>query len=240
LLTPPTVVTVIGTVPVPAGATAVIWVAETTVNDVAAVAPKLTPVAPVNPAPVNVTDVPPLTSPETGKIEINTGTGTYVKETPLLTPPTVVTVIGTVPVPAGATAVIWVAETTVNDVAAVAPKSTAVAPVNPVPVNVTDVPPVTGPETGNTEANTGTGTYVKEIPLLTPPTVVTVTGTVPVPAGATAVTCVSETTVNDVAAVAPKLTPVAVDSPVPVRVTVVPPITGPETGKTEVKTGTWA
>ncbi len=36
---------------------------------------------------------------------------------------------------------IWVAETTVKLVAAVAPKLTAVAPVKPVPVMVTVVPP---------------------------------------------------------------------------------------------------
>ena len=54
-------------------------------------------------------------------------------------PPGVVTVTSTVPAAcAGAVAVIWVAETTVKVVAAVAPKSTAVAPVKPVPVMVTD------------------------------------------------------------------------------------------------------
>ncbi|GAA2374738.1 hypothetical protein GCM10010170_078010 [Dactylosporangium salmoneum] len=50
--------------------------------------------------------------------------------------------------PAGVTAVIRVGLTTVNDVAAVPSKVTAVAPVNPVPVIVTAVPPVLGPELG--------------------------------------------------------------------------------------------
>ena len=49
---------------------------------------------------------------------------------------------------AGETAVIWVSETTVKLVAATVPKSTLVAPVKPVPVMVTVVPPVVGPEVG--------------------------------------------------------------------------------------------
>ncbi len=39
--------------------------------------------------------------------------------------------MSTVPVPAGAVAVIWVAELTVNELAAVDPNATAVAPVKP-------------------------------------------------------------------------------------------------------------
>ena len=42
---------------------------------------------------------------------------------------------------------IWVSESTANK-AAVVPKSTAVAPVKPVPVMVTEVPPAVGPELG--------------------------------------------------------------------------------------------
>ena len=63
-----------------------------------------------------------------------------------LVPPTVVTVISTVPaVEGGDVAVIDPSEFTVNEVAATPPKSTAEAPVNPVPVIVTDVPPFTVP-----------------------------------------------------------------------------------------------
>ncbi len=50
-----------------------------------------------------------------------------------------VTVMWTDPLPAGATAVICVAELTTK-LAAVAPKSTAVAPVKPLPSTMTDVP----------------------------------------------------------------------------------------------------
>ena len=63
-------------------------------------------------------------------------------------PAGVITVTSTVPVPAGLSAVIVVSLTTVKSVAAVVPKSTAVAPVNPVPVIVTKVPPAAGPLVG--------------------------------------------------------------------------------------------
>ena len=59
-----------------------------------------------------------------------------------------VTRTSTVPVPAGAVAVIWVALLTVKPVALVAPKRTAVAPLKFVPVMVTVVPPVAGPDVG--------------------------------------------------------------------------------------------
>ena len=77
---------------------------------------------------------------------------------PLLVPPTVVTVTCTVPVPAGATAVICVAESTVNEVAAVPPNFTAVAPVKLLPVMVTGMPPAAGPLFGEIEVTVGAAT----------------------------------------------------------------------------------
>ena len=62
-----------------------------------------------------------------------------------LVPAAVVTVICTVPVPGGEVAVICPGLSTLN-FEAVAPKSTAVAPVNEVPVIVTTVP--AAPEVG--------------------------------------------------------------------------------------------
>ena len=50
----------------PAGAVAVIEVAEWTVTPVAAVVPKVTPVAPVKLVPVMVTEVPPPVGPLPG------------------------------------------------------------------------------------------------------------------------------------------------------------------------------
>ncbi len=60
----------------------------------------------------------------------------------------VTTVTSTVPVPAGDVAVISVALTIVTPVAFVVPNLNAVAPVKPVPVIVTVVPPVAGPVAG--------------------------------------------------------------------------------------------
>ncbi|MCW7984727.1 hypothetical protein XF35_05155 [Streptomyces platensis subsp. clarensis] len=69
-------------------------------------------------------------------------------------PAGVVTVTCTVPEPAGAVAVIWVSELTVKE-ACVAPKRTPVAPVKPVPVTVTWVPPAVEPEVGETDVTAG-------------------------------------------------------------------------------------
>ena len=69
-------VTVTSTVPLPAGAVAVMLVALTTVMPVAEVAPNLTAVAPVKPVPVMVTEVPPLAGPELGEIAVMAGAAT--------------------------------------------------------------------------------------------------------------------------------------------------------------------
>ena len=63
----------------------------------------------------------------------------------------------TVPTPAGAVAVIDVAELTVTPAAAVTPNITAVTPVKLVPVIVTDVPPADGPDVGEIEVTVGEG-----------------------------------------------------------------------------------
>ena len=67
----------------------------------------------------------------------------------------------TVPVPAGLFAVIVVSLTTVRPVAAVVPKSTAVAPVKPVPVIVTGVPPAVVPLVGLRPVTAGAAAAVK-------------------------------------------------------------------------------
>jgi hypothetical protein len=74
---PPAVVTVTSTAPAdPAGAVAVMEVAELTVKPVAATVPNLTAVAPVKPVPVTVTDVPPAAGPELGLIAVTVGAAT--------------------------------------------------------------------------------------------------------------------------------------------------------------------
>ena len=70
-------------------------------------------------------------------------------------PPGLVTRMSTVPAPAGDVAVIDVDELTVKPVAEVAPKTTAVAVVKPVPVMVIEVPPVDGPTVGDIELTVG-------------------------------------------------------------------------------------
>ena len=64
-------------------------------------------------------------------------------------PPMVVTVIGTVPVPGGADAVMVVqVALTVTDPLATPPKVTEMSPQSPVPVMVTVLPPEGGPLDG--------------------------------------------------------------------------------------------
>jgi hypothetical protein len=108
-------VTVISTVPEPAGATAVIEVALETVNDVAAVLPNLTAVAPVKDVPVMVTLDP--ARPAAGDTEVTTGAARYVNRSAVVAvdvPAEVVTLISTVPAArAGLVTVIWVSLSTV-------------------------------------------------------------------------------------------------------------------------------
>ena len=59
--------------------------------------------------------------------------------------------------PAGVVAVMVVAFTTTTAVAAVPPIVTAVAPVNQLPMMVTDCPPASGPDVGLMDATKGSG-----------------------------------------------------------------------------------
>ena len=158
---PKGVVTVTSTAPVPAGDVAVIAVSEITVKVVAATDPNLTEVAPVNPLPLRLTTVPPAAGPEFG--ETPETTVAYVNLSAALeaeVPPIVVTVTSTVPADsAGKTAVIDDALTTVYEVAAMDPNMTLLAPMNPVPVIVTEVPvavpPAVLPVDGEIEVTVG-------------------------------------------------------------------------------------
>jgi hypothetical protein len=150
-------VTVTSTVPVPAGDVVVIEMSEFTVYVVAATDPNLTDVAPVKPLPEMVTEVPPAAGPELG-VRPDT-TVAYVNWSAALVvevPARVVTVMSTVPTdPAGDTAVICEAPFTVYEVAAVVPNMTLPAPINPVPVIVTDVPPTVPPVDGEIAVTVG-------------------------------------------------------------------------------------
>jgi hypothetical protein len=152
-------VTVTSTAPDPAGEVAVIDVALLNANVLAAMPPKLTAVAPVKLVPVIVTEVPPAAGPEDGVIPVTVGGATYVYWSltlVALVPPGVVTAMSTVlAAPGGAVAEIWLELLITND-AALPPKVTAVAPVKPVPLIVTVVPPVVGPDVGLTLVTDGT------------------------------------------------------------------------------------
>jgi hypothetical protein len=166
---PPGVIT--DTVPVVPDATvAVIDVGDTTVNVVAGVPPKLTVVVPVKFVPVKITTAPALAV--VGVNEVMVGAWKNVNPASVAVPPAVVT--ETLPVvPAAITAVILVAEFTVNDVGAVLPNKTAVALVKPVPVIVIVLP---GPDdVGVNEVIVGTGINVKPGKIDVPPSVVTET-----------------------------------------------------------------
>jgi hypothetical protein len=101
---------------------------------------------------VTVTDVP--AEPEVGVNEETTGPEAVTVNDAVLVPVPagVVTAIGPVLAPAGTVAVTWVSELTVN-VADMPLNFTAVAPVKPLPVTVTDVP--AEPEVGVNEETTG-------------------------------------------------------------------------------------
>ena len=72
-------------------------------------------------------------------------------------PPGVVTATDTELLPAGETAVIWVAVLTVKLVASVPPNVTEDAPVKFVPVMMTEVPPAAGPDVGARLVTVGAG-----------------------------------------------------------------------------------
>ena len=135
-----------------------------------------------------------------------------------------------------------VALLTVKLVAAVPPKLTAVAPVKLVPVIVTEVPPAAGPEDGLTRVTVGR----RDVCVL----VVGARGARPAGrrhrdvdgargAGGRRHGIWLELFTENVAAVPPKLTPVAPVKPVPLIVTVVPPVVGPDVGLTLVTDGTY-
>jgi hypothetical protein len=199
---PPAVVTL--TVPeAPVPTTAVMLVAELTVNEVAALPPNLTAVAPVKLLPVIVIDAPVI--PLVGPKEVMVGAGININPARVAVPPDVVTL--TFPeVPAPTTAVILVAELTVNEVAAVPPKLTAVAPAKFVPVIVIEAPLLA--LVGVKEVMIGAGINVNPAIVAVPPALVT--ATLPdAPAPTVAVMFVGELTVNDDAGIPPKLTATA-------------------------------
>ena len=105
----------------------------------------------------------------------------------LWVPPAVLTRIVTDPVPAGVTALMLVLLSDVNDAAFAAPNSTSLTVPRLVPVMVTVVPPAVGPDVGTDRGDHGrrdVGELVGCWSRWCSAPVVTVTSTVPLPAGA--------------------------------------------------------
>ena len=125
------------------------------------VAVRKTAVADEKFVPWIVTVVPPDEGPAVGDTDVTVGVAMKVNWSAAevaLVPPTVITLMSTVPVPAGAVAVIEVALFTVKPVAAAPPNVTAVALEKPVPEIVTTVPPPDGPLVGETDMTVGVAT----------------------------------------------------------------------------------
>ena len=147
------------TVPLPGGLVAVTCVPESAVT-VPGVPPKLTPVAPERPVPLMVTLGPARGDPLAGDTPVTAGGAAavvYVKWSAAVAaevPTGVVTLMSTVPAPAGLVTVICVPESAVT-VAVARPKLTRVAPERPVPVMVTLVPPAGDPPAGHTPVTAG-------------------------------------------------------------------------------------
>ncbi|MGA2698178.1 MAG: hypothetical protein ABSE74_00860 [Methanoregula sp.] len=140
-----------------AGVVAVISVALTTTRLVTAVPPTVAAVAPVKPVPVMVIAVLVETGPYAGETVVTVGIAVYVNA-PVsvnMPPGVVMTRLAAPAVPAGVIAVIEVELTTPKLVAATPPNVTAVVPVKPLPVIITNVPPAVEPIAGETLVNVG-------------------------------------------------------------------------------------
>jgi len=147
---------------VPGGLTATIWASLLTVKLAAGTRPNMTDVAKLRPLPVIVTDVPPAGAPLVGLMEVTAGRGATKVYTSAddvaLVPPADVTVTSTdEAASAGLTATICVSVFDVTLAAGTEPNLTEVAKSSPVPVIVTEVPPLVGPLVGLMPLTTGVG-----------------------------------------------------------------------------------
>jgi hypothetical protein len=213
------------------------------VTEAAAIPPKVTVAPSSNPLPAIVTVVPPVTGPELGETLLTVGGAVKVKAPASVADceSGLVTVIPTVPeLSAGVTASIRLELTTVTVAAATLPNTTAAPPWKPVPVIATVVPPLVGPEVGETLLTVGGTVKVKAVASVADceSGLVTMIPTVPaLSAGVTALICVELLTVTEVATTLPNATVAPAWKPMPVIVTDVPPVTGPELGETLLTVG---
>jgi len=128
-----------------AGDVAVMEVLLRTENDIAGRSPNITAVAPSNPLPPTLTEVPPCVGPDNGETDATIGPPTYVnwlRRSALLTLPSAMTYTFATPGELGGlVAVSWSSAMTVKEGDSMAPNLTALAPRNPRPLTVTAVPP---------------------------------------------------------------------------------------------------
>ena len=136
-------------------------------------------VAPARFDPLILTKVPAVVGPVNGEMLLVVGADTYVYPfVAVAEPPTVVTTTSTAPAAWAGADILIVVELVVIPVAATPPNVT-VAPARFVPVMLTNVPAVVGPDTGEITVIVGADTYVYDCAVSVPPTVVTVTVTGP-------------------------------------------------------------
>jgi hypothetical protein len=140
---------------------------------------------------------------------------------------------------AGAVTVSCVDELTETDVPAVPPKETVDPGTKFAPEIATVAPPEDKPKFGESEAIEGAPyAYMSLTEVVEDPNELeTVTSTVPVPAGACALSCVAEMRVTDVPMLAPKETVSPEEKFVPLIVTTFPPAEEPAAGLSDVTVG---
>jgi hypothetical protein len=142
--------------------------------------------------------------------------------------------------------VIALSDTMLKLLAAVVPNVTALAPVKPLPLTVTSVPPIVLPDVGVIAVTTGLAAAVyvnRSAPTIgdVPEGVVTVMSTIPAAwGGAVAMTWVSDSTVKLLAAWLPNDTCVAPVKLVPVILMTAPPAVLPDAGVMADTAGTGA
>ena len=163
----------------------------------------------------------------------------YVLGSEALSPPGSPTLTSTMPAAcAGVVTVACVGETTTTFVPGDPPKDAVKPPAKPVPVSVTDPPPLVDPLDGVTVVSViaGAALYTKPFgSVVEDPPAITVTATGPADrAGATTVIFESLIRLSEVPDTPPNCTLDAALSPMPFTVTTVPPLTAPDVGDIDV------
>ena len=207
----------------------------------AAVLPNKTVAPLAKPLPAMVTTAPPETPPEDGVIDVTVGgeASMYVNafgRTPVCPSRFMTTTLTWPGVLNEVVAVIVVALTTITFVAAAPPTKTEAGAVKPVPRIVTDVPPTAGPVAGVVEVTVSPcgALYVNPFDSVAVwlSGLVTTMSAAPSPCAPVLAVIVAEFTTTTNPAVTPPIVTVApLTKPVPVSVTLSPPLAVPDAGR---------